>query len=64
MHLKAKIGYLIIEILHIILKRLTFIIIFLMSLINCLQHSFLKLSRPLASLTPLIMAAKQAAKGH
>ncbi|XP_050441588.1 serine/threonine-protein kinase Pak [Adelges cooleyi] len=29
-----------------------------------LKHPFLKLSRPLASLTPLIMAAKQAAKGH
>lgn len=28
------------------------------------QHSFLKLARPLASLTPLIMAAKEAAKGH
>jgi len=29
-----------------------------------LQHPFLKLARPLASLTPLIMAAKEAAKGH
>lgn len=29
-----------------------------------LQHPFLKLARPLASLTPLIMAAKEATKGH
>ncbi|XP_047353222.1 serine/threonine-protein kinase Pak isoform X2 [Vespa velutina] len=29
-----------------------------------LKHPFLKLARPLASLTPLIMAAKEAAKGH
>uniref|UniRef100_T1I4J2 non-specific serine/threonine protein kinase n=1 Tax=Rhodnius prolixus TaxID=13249 RepID=T1I4J2_RHOPR len=29
-----------------------------------LKHPFLKLSRPLASLTPLIMAAKEAAKNH
>ncbi|XP_045450490.1 serine/threonine-protein kinase Pak [Melitaea cinxia] len=28
------------------------------------QHPFLKMARPLASLTPLIMAAKEAAKGH
>lgn len=28
------------------------------------QHTFLKLARPLASLTPLILAAKEAAKGH
>ena len=28
------------------------------------QHPFLKLARPLASLTPLIMAAKEAAKSH
>uniref|UniRef100_A0A8D8V1R9 non-specific serine/threonine protein kinase n=2 Tax=Cacopsylla melanoneura TaxID=428564 RepID=A0A8D8V1R9_9HEMI len=29
-----------------------------------LKHPFLKIARPLASLTPLIMAAKEAAKGH
>ena len=29
-----------------------------------LQHPFLKLARPLASLYPLIVAAKEAAKGH
>lgn len=29
-----------------------------------LKHPFLKLARPLASLTPLIMAAKEAAKNH
>lgn len=29
-----------------------------------LKHPFLKLSRPLATLTPLIMAAKEAAKNH
>ncbi|XP_041764192.1 serine/threonine-protein kinase PAK 3 isoform X3 [Anopheles merus] len=29
-----------------------------------LRHPFLKLARPLASLTPLIMAAKEATKGH
>lgn len=29
-----------------------------------LQHPFLKLARPLASLTPLIMAAKEATKGN
>nr|CAD7590321.1 unnamed protein product [Timema genevievae] len=29
-----------------------------------LKHPFLKLARPLASLTPLIMAAKEAAKSH
>ncbi|KAL7035417.1 hypothetical protein ACKWTF_008360 [Chironomus riparius] len=29
-----------------------------------LKHSFLKLARPLASLTPLIIAAKEATKGH
>ncbi|KAL1449877.1 hypothetical protein WDU94_002349 [Cyamophila willieti] len=29
-----------------------------------LKHPFLKHARPLASLTPLIMAAKEAAKGH
>lgn len=29
-----------------------------------LKHTFLKLARPLASLTPLILAAKEAAKGH
>ncbi|CAK9801567.1 Serine/threonine-protein kinase PAK 1 [Anthophora quadrimaculata] len=29
-----------------------------------LKHPFLKLARPLASLTPLIMAAKEAAKGN
>ena len=29
-----------------------------------LKHQFLKLARPLASLTPLIMAAKEAAKNH
>ncbi|XP_063986937.1 serine/threonine-protein kinase Pak isoform X1 [Diachasmimorpha longicaudata] len=29
-----------------------------------LKHPFLKFSKPLASLTPLIMAAKEAAKGH
>lgn len=28
------------------------------------QHQFLKMARPLASLTPLIIAAKDAAKGH
>ncbi|XP_013193182.1 serine/threonine-protein kinase Pak [Amyelois transitella] len=32
--------------------------------IDLLKHPFLKLARPLASLTPLIMAAKEAAKGH
>ncbi|XP_036334753.1 serine/threonine-protein kinase PAK 1 isoform X1 [Rhagoletis pomonella] len=31
---------------------------------DLLKHSFLKLARPLASLTPLIMAAKEAAKGN
>ncbi|KAJ6633288.1 Serine/threonine-protein kinase PAK 1 [Pseudolycoriella hygida] len=31
---------------------------------DLLKHPFLKLARPLASLTPLIMAAKEAAKGH
>jgi len=29
-----------------------------------LKHPFLKLARPLASLTPLIMAAKEATKNH
>lgn len=29
-----------------------------------LKHPFLKLARPLTSLTPLIMAAKDAAKSH
>lgn len=29
-----------------------------------LKHPFLKLARPLASLTPLIMAAKEATKGN
>uniref|UniRef100_A0A182QB14 non-specific serine/threonine protein kinase n=1 Tax=Anopheles farauti TaxID=69004 RepID=A0A182QB14_9DIPT len=29
-----------------------------------LRHPFMKLARPLASLTPLIMAAKEATKGH
>ncbi|XP_065163574.1 serine/threonine-protein kinase PAK 1 isoform X2 [Atheta coriaria] len=29
-----------------------------------LKHPFLKISKPLASLTPLILAAKDAAKGH
>ncbi|EAT46163.1 AAEL002594-PA, partial [Aedes aegypti] len=29
-----------------------------------LRHPFLKLARPLASLTPLILAAKEATKGH
>ncbi|XP_026466227.1 serine/threonine-protein kinase PAK 3-like [Ctenocephalides felis] len=32
--------------------------------LELLKHPFLKLARPLASLTPLIMAAKEAAKGH
>ncbi|XP_059049114.1 serine/threonine-protein kinase Pak [Achroia grisella] len=32
--------------------------------LDLLKHPFLKLARPLASLTPLIMAAKEAAKGH
>lgn len=32
--------------------------------LDLLKHPFLKLARPLASLTPLIMAAKDAAKGH
>ncbi|XP_031626653.1 serine/threonine-protein kinase PAK 1 isoform X3 [Contarinia nasturtii] len=31
---------------------------------DLLKHTFLKLARPLASLTPLILAAKEAAKGH
>lgn len=31
---------------------------------DLLKHQFLKMARPLASLTPLIMAAKEAAKGH
>ncbi|KAL1132633.1 hypothetical protein AAG570_010585 [Ranatra chinensis] len=31
---------------------------------DLLKHPFLKLARPLASLTPLIMAAKEAAKNH
>nr|XP_036229259.1 serine/threonine-protein kinase PAK 1 isoform X4 [Bactrocera oleae]XP_036229260.1 serine/threonine-protein kinase PAK 1 isoform X4 [Bactrocera oleae]XP_036229261.1 serine/threonine-protein kinase PAK 1 isoform X4 [Bactrocera oleae] len=31
---------------------------------DLLKHPFLKLARPLASLTPLIMAAKEAAKGN
>lgn len=34
------------------------------SLLFSLQHPFLKLARPLASLTPLIMAAKEATKGN
>lgn len=34
------------------------------SALDLLKHPFLKLARPLASLTPLIMAAKEAAKGH
>ncbi|GAB0100419.1 Non-specific serine/threonine protein kinase [Sergentomyia squamirostris] len=34
------------------------------SAFDLLKHPFLKLARPLASLTPLIMAAKEAAKGH
>lgn len=34
------------------------------SFIFFFQHTFLKLARPLASLTPLILAAKEAAKGH
>ncbi|XP_059621672.1 serine/threonine-protein kinase Pak isoform X1 [Phlebotomus argentipes] len=34
------------------------------SAFELLKHPFLKLARPLASLTPLIMAAKEAAKGH
>lgn len=29
-----------------------------------LRHPFLRLAKPLASLTPLIMAAKEAAKTH
>ncbi len=29
-----------------------------------LRHPFLRLAKPLASLTPLILAAKEAAKGH
>ena len=29
-----------------------------------LKHPFLRLSKPLASLTPLILAAKEAAKTH
>ncbi|XP_063393703.1 serine/threonine-protein kinase Pak isoform X2 [Cydia fagiglandana] len=32
--------------------------------LDLLKHPFLKLARPLASLTPVIMAAKEAAKGH
>ncbi|XP_055635510.1 serine/threonine-protein kinase Pak isoform X2 [Toxorhynchites rutilus septentrionalis] len=32
--------------------------------LELLRHPFLKLARPLASLTPLIMAAKEATKGH
>ncbi|XP_041973977.1 serine/threonine-protein kinase PAK 3 isoform X2 [Aricia agestis] len=32
--------------------------------LDLLKHPFLKMARPLASLTPLIMAAKDAAKGH
>ncbi|CAH2099763.1 unnamed protein product [Euphydryas editha] len=32
--------------------------------LDLLKHPFLKMARPLASLTPLIMAAKEAAKGH
>lgn len=36
-----------------------------MNVLNLIsQHPFLKMARPLASLTPLIMAAKEAAKGH
>ncbi|XP_022913532.1 serine/threonine-protein kinase Pak isoform X2 [Onthophagus taurus] len=31
---------------------------------DLLKHPFLKLARPLASLTPLILAAKEATKGH
>ncbi|KAF5298471.1 hypothetical protein FQR65_LT01250 [Abscondita terminalis] len=31
---------------------------------DLLKHQFLKSARPLASLTPLILAAKEAAKGH
>ncbi|KAK9752670.1 P21-Rho-binding domain [Popillia japonica] len=31
---------------------------------DLLKHNFLKCARPLASLTPLILAAKDAAKGH
>lgn len=34
------------------------------SALDLLKHPFLKLARPLASLTPLIMAAKEAAKGN
>jgi len=34
------------------------------NLLFALQHPFLKLARPLASLTPLIMAAKEATKGN
>lgn len=32
--------------------------------LDLLKHPFLKMARPLASLTPLIMAAKEAAKSH
>lgn len=31
---------------------------------NSLQHPFLRLAKPLASLVPLILAAKEAQKGH
>lgn len=34
------------------------------SAMELLKHPFLKLARPLASLTPLIIAAKEATKGH
>ncbi|EDW55094.1 serine/threonine-protein kinase PAK 1 isoform X2 [Drosophila sechellia] len=34
------------------------------SALDLLKHPFLKLARPLASLTPLIMAAKEATKGN
>ena len=31
---------------------------------DLLRHPFLRLAKPLASLTPLILAAKEASKGH
>lgn len=32
--------------------------------VNRVQHPFLKLAKPLSSLTPLILAAKEAMKGN
>lgn len=56
--------------LHVFVKNMecTIILVDYSSLTGCFpsffQHPFLRLAKPLANLQPLILAAKEAQKGH